>query len=559
MGDNPADVVQQKLQAVRERFAEQLGVRLEELGALARRFEASPDVEVLSELHQRLHSLAGACGMFGFAAIGDTARAIETQARQRLDARAAWAPAEVRDFVAHIQRLAGSEHATASPMAVPAMPQRANAVRDRETPVRIHVIEGDAVLVQELVSSLAQFGYDTEWFESLDASELAALESPPDVLVMDIHFHAEPLTGPEMLQRWRGRGLWLPPVVFVSGRSDFEARMMAAVAGGAAYLTKPVDVPLLAECIEELLPKREDVPPRVLVVDDDPLLTEHYRLVLQGAGMSVQALNRVEGILEVLAGFRPEVILLDLNMPRYSGQDLARMIRQQPEWVGIAITYLSAESSVERQIEALGEAGDDFLSKPISDRQLVAAVAARARRARELSRLAAKDSLTGLLKHSAIKEALVQECARLARNTTRPLSTAMVDIDHFKKVNDTYGHAAGDRVIKALSHLLRQRLRTTDSIGRYGGEEFLVVMTDCGREAAHALLDDIRARFATLQFPCADGVFSCRLSAGVATAEVAIEPATLLNAADAALYYAKGHGRNQVCDAPALPAGDAGR
>lgn len=159
--------------------------------------------------------------------------------------------------------------------------------------------------------------------------------------------------------------------------------------------------------------------------------------------------------------------------------------------------------------------GDDFLSKPIQPAHLISAVTTRARRSMLLRSFMVRDSLTGLLNHSAIKDQLAREVAR-AKRQGMALSFAMVDIDHFKRVNDSYGHPAGDRVIKSLSRLLKQRLRETDLVGRYGGEEFALVLVDTDAESAAKVLDNIREDFSRLQH-LVDGVeFSVTFSCGIA-------------------------------------------
>lgn len=247
-----------------------------------------------------------------------------------------------------------------------------------------------------------------------------------------------------------------------------------------------------------------------------------------------------------MRSFNPEVILLDVNMPNCTGPELAQIIRMNDDWLRVPIIYLSAETDINRQMNALIKAGDDFVTKPISDNALVAAVFSRAQRARLLSNALSRDSLTGLLKHADIKEQAAIELERALRSG-KPASVAMLDIDFFKKVNDSHGHAAGDNVIRALANLLRQRLRRIDSLGRYGGEEFLVVLPDCTAEQALRVLDEIRQRFAELKFIAGGSEFSVTLSAGIASTEGAPASASeLLEKADQALYAAKHGGRNQV-------------
>jgi diguanylate cyclase (GGDEF)-like protein len=240
------------------------------------------------------------------------------------------------------------------------------------------------------------------------------------------------------------------------------------------------------------------------------------------------------------------VVLLDVNMPDCTGPELAQIIRFNDDWLRVPIIYLSAETDITRQMNALIKAGDDFVSKPIADNALVTTVFSRAQRARLLSIALSRDSLTGLLKHADIKEQVGIELER-AQRSGKPASVAMLDIDFFKQVNDSYGHVAGDNVIRALANLLRQRLRRVDSLGRYGGEEFLVVLPDCPADQALRILDEIRQRFAELHFIAGDSEFSVTLSAGIASTEPGAKDAgELLERADRALYVAKHGGRNQV-------------
>jgi diguanylate cyclase (GGDEF)-like protein len=156
-----------------------------------------------------------------------------------------------------------------------------------------------------------------------------------------------------------------------------------------------------------------------------------------------------------------------------------------------------------------------------------------------------RDSLTGLLNHTAIKDQLDGEVAWAIREK-KTLSFAMIDIDHFKKVNDTYGHSVGDRVIKSLSRLLKQRLRTSDLIGRYGGEEFAVVLVDDDKTTAMKVLDIIREDFSQLRHLANGKEFTVTFSCGIADVSQFPDASKLNDAADKALYKAKHAGRNRV-------------
>ncbi|MNP26022.1 putative diguanylate cyclase YcdT [compost metagenome] len=156
-----------------------------------------------------------------------------------------------------------------------------------------------------------------------------------------------------------------------------------------------------------------------------------------------------------------------------------------------------------------------------------------------------RDSLTGLFNHTHTLQ-LLEDASSRARRDGKPLCFAMLDIDHFKKVNDTYGHPMGDRVIKSLALFLKQRLRKTDHIGRYGGEEFAVVLPDTDLEAAHRVLEEIRRRFAEIRYPAQPHDLSCTFSCGIAQLHDGLDINQLSQQADEALYRAKRGGRNRV-------------
>jgi len=189
--------------------------------------------------------------------------------------------------------------------------------------------------------------------------------------------------------------------------------------------------------------------------------------------------------------------------------------------------------------------GDDFLTKPVDPDHLVSIVTTRANRGRVLRSHMVRDSLTGLLNHSSILDRLEPELARASR-AEQPLSYAMLDLDLFKNVNDSFGHSAGDRVLRSLARMLQQRLRKTDLIGRYGGEEFAIIMPGASLSQATAILDDIREGFSALEFVFGETHTRLTFSAGIAEFPRFSEPERLAEAADEALYRAKREGRNRI-------------
>jgi len=188
---------------------------------------------------------------------------------------------------------------------------------------------------------------------------------------------------------------------------------------------------------------------------------------------------------------------------------------------------------------------DDLLLKPVATDLLYNVVTQKAKRYRGLRRLMEEDSMTGLYNHGKTK-ALLQQFLQQAARLDTPMAYALIDIDHFKRINDTYGHGMGDKVILSLTRHLRQRLRATDMVGRYGGEEFALLLFNCGPDEALQVVDTLREGFAALVHGCEDAGFSASFSAGIAHYPACRNLPTLMGRADEALYAAKRAGRNRV-------------
>jgi diguanylate cyclase (GGDEF)-like protein len=544
-----ADDFAVRFAALRRQYAERLSDTLDELVSRVSGQESDIDPAILAEFHAELHKLAGSGGTFGFSGLSRQARILEVTAKAWLDSGGVAEPVQWEAWKTALSALRpfiGAEQGSPSANDELPYPIASSPVEQREH-VRVILIEDEQLIADELSKGLGQFGYEIIHCTDFAEAEAAIRIDLPDILVTDIvlsgHIPADSTEALPLLFERLGYRL---PVVFLTERMDFSTRLAAAQAGGGAFLTKPVDISTLAARIEMLLREREHAPYRVLIVDDDEVLAEHYRLTLEAAGMRAEKVCRPQDTLAAIQGLHPDLLIVDLYMPDCKGSDLALAIRYEDMWMGLPIVYLSAEDDLDEQIKALSNGGDDFLTKPISDTRLVATVQARAARARKVDELMSQDSLTGLLKHSSIKDRLAQEVERAHRQGT-VIAMAMVDMDHFKRVNDTWGHPMGDQVIKTLAHLLRQRLRRQDSIGRYGGEEFAIVLPECTAEDALHLLNDIRRRFSEIRFIHQGQSFTLTFSAGVATSGQCADAQSLLAAADAALYVAKDSGRNQVC------------
>ncbi|MBU0901422.1 MAG: diguanylate cyclase [Gammaproteobacteria bacterium] len=543
----PAQELQKHLQQLSDAFAlrlqEDLPALRQDAEQLLNAAEPQEQLRCLQTIREQLHKLAGAAGTFGFSRLGQRARELEQEAEHWLTTLQQ-EQQSLQDFSQSLQQLANQVYQPEpepSPAPASASPSKAPQ-RER----RIYILEDQYAVGETMRLTLNNFGYQAEHFTRIAELDHALQQQRPDALILDVNLPDENVTGLAYAASLQERLDEPLPLLVTTTQDDFATHLEAVRVGAMGFFTKPVDIPQLENRLERCFAQQQGEPYRVLIIDDDRELASRFSLILRGANMLVEMQHDPAEIFTHMRNFNPEVILLDVNMPNCTGPELAQIIRMYDDWLRVPIIYLSAETDINRQMNALIKAGDDFVTKPISDNALVAAVFSRAQRARLLSNALSRDSLTGLLKHADIKEQAAVELER-AQRSGKPASVAMLDIDFFKKVNDSHGHAAGDNVIRALANLLRQRLRRIDSLGRYGGEEFLVVLPDCTAEQALRVLDEIRQRFAELKFIAAGSEFSVTLSAGIASTEAApVSASELLEKADQALYAAKHGGRNQV-------------
>lgn len=398
---------------------------------------------------------------------------------------------------------------------------------------------------QRIIKQLEFFGFRAISFDNGDALIDAAKHDKPETIVIDVNFGGSRQSGIDSIKTIQSNHESPIPIIYTSDEDDdIEIRLMASRSGGEEFFHKVVDLGQLIEKIEEYTNASPLDPYRVLVVDDSRAQARYLENVLTKAGMTTCVITDPMQVLIALNDFSPEIIIMDMYMPGCTGMELARVIRQQDKFHSVPIIYLSAEDDVNKQLHAMSLGGDDFLTKPINPKHLTATIHNRGRRARSLLALMIRDSLTGLYNHTHTLYMLETEITKAKQNGT-PLSFAMLDIDFFKKINDSYGHPIGDRVLKSLSLFLKQRLRKTDHIGRYGGEEFAIVLPNTRESDAKKILNEIREKFSELRQPAGGGEFQVTFSCGVAT--LPCENAQVIcERADKALYDAKRSGRNAV-------------
>lgn len=542
MTDKALDL-KQKLEALRAHYATQLDTRLHDIETLIQHLRRDAQRDILSELHQRLHALTGSAGTFGYSALSGSAQVLEHACQHWLDDGAPINADMLQMLERGIEELKlRANQPDPTTLAESELDARSVSSHKRRL---LYIIEDDEDVATALSTQLHHYGYRARVLTTLDTLQEHLERETPDVIVMDVGFHAGRLAGADFMRRLQeGRSEKLP-VVFLSGSADINARLAAVRAGAHAYFIKPIDINAVVERLDLMTLREVEEAFRVLIIDDQSDLALYHATVLRSAGMDVRIVNNPLKTLETLPEFHPELLVMDVYMPGCTGVELAQVIRQQDAYTNLPIVFLSSETDAERQQEAIQSGGDEYLFKPIKPQHLISAVAVRATRYRGLMSQLQRDSLTGLFNHTATKEYLARELAQSQRSG-RPVALVMLDIDHFKRVNDQYGHPQGDQVIRSLARLLRQRLRTGDIVGRYGGEEFVAILPGCTAAQAVPVVEEIRASFSQIPQAAQPAPFHVTFSAGIADFPSLDEAGKLFESADQALYRAKRDGRNRI-------------
>jgi two-component system, cell cycle response regulator len=297
---------------------------------------------------------------------------------------------------------------------------------------------------------------------------------------------------------------------------------------------------------------------RILIAEDDRVTRRLLESYIRKWGHEATLCSTGEQAWEILSGEdRPHVAVIDWMMPQMTGVEVCRRVREHGNQPYVYIILLTAKGGKQDVVEGLDAGADDYMVKPFDSNELKVRVRAGTRIIQLQEDLqsalntsefrASHDLLTGLKNRAAVLDALQVELARSARQEI-PVGVIIADVDHFKRVNDRHGHLAGDAVLREVALRLESSVRPYDSVGRYGGEEFLIVLPDCDREVAAQTAERVRSEFSEHPLSTPEGNFSITLSFGVSSYSGGSggDPDQVIREADQALYRAKDGGRNRV-------------
>ena len=490
--------------------------------------------DAASSLKGRLHKLAGSGGSYGFPEISEIARVGET-----------WLTENLADC--------GKAAETIGPLLerLESAFQKAQlglGAALTDTPRLVDfgwhalVLGASRPLAGTLAARLEAVGFDVV------VADIGAPQArpviPPELVVL-VHEEGGPDPYP-IAAAWTGRRGVRPRGVVLVEATHGHDRLRAAASGIDAVFPVAIAETELQN-FAKAIARVGSPPAKVLLVEDDPAQAEAIDAILTQANLRVTRCATVTEASALLGTEFPDLILLDIQLPDGEGFTIARLARQDPRLALVPIVFLTAAADTDHQIRAVRSGGDDYLRKPIDPTLLTLLALNRIERGRRVREMAHRDGLTGLLNHATLMAEL-EHAVEAARRRNEPFAFIMADLDHFKRINDTFGHLVGDTVLIHVARQLQRLGRSSDLLARYGGDEFAMILLDNSAEGAEILVERIRTTLAEEPATGPDlQAIPIRMSFGIAVYPTdGANANALVDAADRALYQSKRLGRDRT-------------
>ncbi len=494
------------------------------------------------EAEREAHKLAGALGTFGFCHGSELARELE----QALSAGSALKRADV-PRLAHLVTELRRELATPPSMVAP------SDSAEKVDHTLVLVAASDPRLNARLTGEAQRRGLRARSADGPSEIRAALAAASPSAVVLDLSVPdqiADGLAALETFTRQDGP----VPVVTLMAADGLADRVQVARHGGRIVLRVDQPASDILDAVESALQATRPAAASVLAVDDDPIALDALRQCLEADGFAVTTVSEPRLFWAALAGESPDLVLLDLDMPEIDGFELCQVLRADPRHARLPVLFLTAARDPET-VRAIFEAGaDDYVAKPIVGAELTGRIRNRLERTRLLRQLAERDPLTGVFNRRGGTQSL-HRIMHIAERFDQPVCVALLDLDHFKQINDRLGHERGDDVLVGLGRRMLDSFRGQDVVARWGGEEFLIGMYGVHRADAVKRVNQLLEAFRETRFGSgADAAANVSFTAAVAEYPTdGQDVAALYRCADAALRDAKAAGRNRVVPALASP------
>jgi len=541
VNNHHAQNYQQTLTQIWQRFQEPILERVTILEQVAATYQRTGKLasKMRQKAEQQAHNLAGSLGTFGFTEGSRIAKEIE-QIFQH------WS--EIADFSTRLGKLTA---ALRSELEQPSE-KLPKSLPSRDRPL-VLIMDSDRQFAQQLALEAIGWGLRAKITSHLAEARTAIAAERPDVVLLDLSF-ADPADASfNLLGELSSQTPPIPVLVLAVGDS-FVDRVAAARLGGRAFLQKPLPTSQALDAVTRVLNQISHTEYKILAVDDDPLVLAALKNLLEPWGLRVITLDCPQKFWETLATTVPDLLILDVEMPDFNGIELCQVVRNDHRWSQLPVLFLTCHTDAEMVRQVFAAGADDYTSKPIVEPELVTRILNRLERVQLWRNLAENDPLTGVANRRRFTQD-IQQFLHLAERQRQPFTVALLDFDRFKQINDSWGHAAGDRVLQRFGKLLQQFFRAEDFVARWGGEEFLVGMYGMTKIDGAKRLSELLATMRQEEFISDSGQkFHVTLSAGIAQyPEDGQDLQALYLAADVAMYQAKAAGRDRIQLAKSAP------
>ncbi len=558
MNDSIDQSIQQKLDILKEQFRQQLENKLAKLVQI---WDLAVNQHVdssLGALYQLLHQLAGSAKTFGYPEISLLAKELEDKLKSYLaDHLSDHSDAELRELDAISSKLVKVIRAALENKARPMVDSEVLKITEHHRNRAVYIVEDDVGMADWLHLVLERNAYYPTVFYSLADLKKGLQIGEPALILLDIALPEGQNAGLDFCQAHYEASNPIP-IIILSQRQDFATRLQALRSGAKYFLGKPFSQTSLISSMRDVVDNLPLEPYRILLIKDDKDMLDVVTQGMEHPNIRVKAISDPTEVLQNIERFKPELIIIGMNMPGCHGLEVGQVIRQQIKHANIPLLFMSSGDAPAEIVDEIKLSGDDFMIKPGETWKIRDGLLARLKRARlvnqylnellgQMSFKDQHDDLTGLPNRKQLEHRLDIAIRNVQEGIREHVALMLVDLDNFQHVNDAYGHVKGDNLLIDVARRLESALPTSAIISRPGGDEF-AILYKAYNDAEH-IVQEARRLLKLCELPFLVGQDEVRLnfSIGIALYQHgmgSLAGRALFKQADTALFRAKSSGKN---------------
>ena len=543
--------IEDKLAALREDYTQKLPGKISNIDELWNKLRYfNWNDEAFHILHNFVHALSGSGKTFGFSSLSDRAHDLEIYLQDILNSKQA--PDEkqqekITQLINALHVAAKNSDTDASAIAEIQLSKDDKNI-DRSEHV-IYLVDDDVHTAEYLSQHLVNAGYKVNVFHKIKDIYEAIKQASPSAVIMDIMFPEGSLAGIDTVDNIRASTGTRTPILFMSARADVTARLRVVRAGGDAYFTKPVNLNALINKLDDITLPCLREGHRVLLIEDDVDLAEYYEIVLKEAGFVTQVVNKPMKTIQVIQEFVPDLLLMDMNMPEINGLELASVIRQEEQFIGLPIVFVTAETDPELKARAKSLGGEKFLTKPVDDATLVEVVHRSILKSRRLAntlKQVSRNDRTGMINRKSFLADLERVIATTNNNETCN-ALLYITIDYFDVIRKQIGLIGLDPLANELGQRIQLSLQANDQVSQISEAVFAVLASTDDQTSMKQLANSIHKSISQTNISIDKNKLDIKSSVGISfISNTTLNINELLAQAEEAAINASKQGGNQV-------------